>query len=538
MLRNSEEMDIPHAISNLPTYSNILNFDKYQYNYEIPHISLIKCDEEEDDYGYGDYGEGESSGGYFDVHSCRPQLREENVISHLEVKMAEIAILNHLNHLTIIENDSVVSAEQLGGRSNGTTPRGYNSDSTERNERSDRTDRNDKTERNNNNNSSQSVLSVSEERRRSNTHDKNSDGNDKNINNNSNHSVLSMVITEVNEVDEIDENDSEKINTKNRVKKNLEENDNRHKNESDNDTKHVTEVELKPDKVIPIGDNKHDITKVTEMKDVIPIPIVPIIPMKKVPGSTTVIVSESFLCECRNGKIENLKFTGSVGVNFIKEKIAEEDGNEKENDSAENRENDSGSENKDEKDNKKDHDNDGNRRDDTTGTHLHETTSTDITIQNLDGIITNIVGNSSFISPPIPPLPETEKTKKQKITISNISVNENEKISPILRYSTVSSFQPYYLQAKSVLKIDIPNVRILIKVVFNPIFETFLLKMGTLIIQASMSFFSFGDSSKVIIRDCDSFNEASKIITWVVGRESLNGIGAVAGAGGGGGAGG
>ena len=41
----------------------------------------------------------------------------------------------------------------------------------------------------------------------------------------------------------------------------------------------------------------------------------------------------------------------------------------------------------------------------------------------------------------------------------------------------------------------------------------------------------------MIIRDCDSFNEASKIITWVVGRESLNGIGAVAGAGGGAGGG-
>lgn len=139
-----------------------------------------------------------------------------------------------------------------------------------------------------------------------------------------------------------------------------------------------------------------------------------------------------------------------------------------------------------------------------------ETVSATIHFKSVEGVLNNIKGNSAFILAPLVPT-----SNEQRIKIENIPVNNPEKIFPVLKYSTVSSLQPFYFKARNKLSTTIPNSKIKVQIVLNPLFRNLFDKMESIHVQASLSCFSFDKNSKVEIRPCDNFNENTRILTWV-----------------------
>ena len=139
-----------------------------------------------------------------------------------------------------------------------------------------------------------------------------------------------------------------------------------------------------------------------------------------------------------------------------------------------------------------------------------ETVSATVHLKSLDGVLNNIKGNSAFIVAPLIPT-----NNDQRIKVESIPNNNPEKIFPILKYTTVPSFQPFYFKARSKLMTTIPSAKLKVQIVLNPIFRVIFDKMDGIQVQASLSCFTFDKSSKVEIRSCDNFNENTRIITWV-----------------------
>jgi hypothetical protein len=139
-----------------------------------------------------------------------------------------------------------------------------------------------------------------------------------------------------------------------------------------------------------------------------------------------------------------------------------------------------------------------------------ETVSATVHLKSLDGVLNNIKGNAAFIVAPLIPT-----NNDQRIKVENIPINNPEKIFPVLKYTTVPSFQPFYFKARSKLMTTIPSAKLKVQIVLNPIFRVIFDKMDGIQVQASLSCFTFDKSSKVEIRPCDNFNENTRIITWV-----------------------
>ena len=135
--------------------------------------------------------------------------------------------------------------------------------------------------------------------------------------------------------------------------------------------------------------------------------------------------------------------------------------------------------------------------------------STAIRLKDNDGVLENIKGNSSFI---LAPLQSTGK--EQVIVVENIPINTEKKLA-ILKYSTIQTFQPFYIKARNKLKVQLPNAKLVVQIILNPLFKALFKNATSLNIQASLSCFTFDKNSKVILRPCDNFNENSKIVTWV-----------------------
>lgn len=182
-------------------------------------------------------------------------------------------------------------------------------------------------------------------------------------------------------------------------------------------------------------------------------------------------ISEEILCVNRNNKIEKYEFQGTIGVNHIC----------------------SGG---------------GSVNASFDGEDLSATMSTMISLVDHKETMNNLKANKSFILTPI------QSSGTQKISIENVPKN-SEKISPVLRYSVLSSFQPFYFRARSKVKVKLPHAKIYVQIILNPLFKNFLDQMDTLSVQASLSYFLFSKDSHVSIRDSDNFNENTKILTWV-----------------------
>ena len=177
------------------------------------------------------------------------------------------------------------------------------------------------------------------------------------------------------------------------------------------------------------------------------------------------------LCVSRNNKIEKFECHGTIGISYLLEKnidnqIAEYSPSEK-------------------------------------------VMSTSITLKNHEGVLESIKGNSSFILAPLQPA-----GREQVIVIENIPINAEKKLA-ILKYSTVQSFQPFYIKARNKLKVQQSSAKLIVQIILNPLYKILFKNATSLHVQASLSCFNFDKSSKVIMRPCDNFNENSKIITWV-----------------------
>jgi hypothetical protein len=187
--------------------------------------------------------------------------------------------------------------------------------------------------------------------------------------------------------------------------------------------------------------------------------------------SLIISISEEILCVNRNNKLEKYEFQGTIGVNHI----GSSGGNSSEST----------------------HDND-----------ISATVNTMISLVDEKEIINNLKANKSYILTPI------QSSGAQQISIENIPKN-TEKISPILRYSVVPTFQPFYFRARSKVKVKLPHAKIYVQIILNPIFKKLLDQIDTLSVQASLSCFAFEKDSRVLIRNTDIFNENTKILTWV-----------------------
>ena len=204
-------------------------------------------------------------------------------------------------------------------------------------------------------------------------------------------------------------------------------------------------------------------------------------------GLISLKVSEEALCLSMNGKIEKYEIQGTVGVTY---KIQDNDNNDG------------------------DHKNNSHIASDLTDKYndklVNSTASMKILFEDAGGVLNNIKANSSFISSPV--LPDVSK---QKLKIENIPKNSPDKISPIMKYSMLPTFQPFYFKARSKMRIQVPNAKILVQIILNPVYKSFFKSMDSFIIQASLSCFLFDKDSKVNIRPIDKFNENTKIVTWV-----------------------
>lgn len=185
-----------------------------------------------------------------------------------------------------------------------------------------------------------------------------------------------------------------------------------------------------------------------------------------------VTVTEEMLCVIRNNKIEKFECQGAMGINYLAKKNSSNSSMSPQNST--------------------------------------ETVSATVRLKSLDGVLNNIKGNSAFIVTPLIPT-----NNEQRIKVENIPIYNPEKIFPILKYSTVSSLQPFYFKARSKLITTIPNAKIKVQIVLNPLYRILFDKMDVIHVQASLSCFSFDKNSKVEIRPCDNFNENTRIITWV-----------------------
>ena len=198
-------------------------------------------------------------------------------------------------------------------------------------------------------------------------------------------------------------------------------------------------------------------------------------------------LSEEVLCLSVNGKIEKYEIQGTVGVTY---KIQDNDNNNG------------------------DHNIDGHMTSDLKNKYINKfknsTASMAILFEDTGGVLNNIKANSSFISSPVQP-----DVSKQKLKFENIPRNTPDKITPLMKYSMLPTFQPFYFKARSKMKIQLPNAKILVQIILNPVYKTFFKNMDSFIIQASLSCFLFDKESKVVIRPIDKFNENTKIVTWV-----------------------
>jgi hypothetical protein len=187
--------------------------------------------------------------------------------------------------------------------------------------------------------------------------------------------------------------------------------------------------------------------------------------------SIVINISEEILCVNRNNKIEKYEFQGTIGINHMCSsggKVSES----------------------------------------VDGKDLSATMNMMISLVDNKETMNNLKANKSFILAPI------QSSGTQKISIENIPKN-SEKISPVLRYSVLPSFQPFYFRARSKVKVKLPHAKIYVQIILNPLFKNILDQMDTLSVQASLSYFSFSKDSHVSIRDSDNFNENTKILTWV-----------------------
>lgn len=186
-------------------------------------------------------------------------------------------------------------------------------------------------------------------------------------------------------------------------------------------------------------------------------------------------VTEEVLCVSRNGKTEKYEPSGVVSISSMKM-----------------------NENKTEKENE-----DINKFTD-------ETASMTILFEDAEGMLSSIKANTTYITSAVLPA-----LSKQKMEIANLPLSKPEKFLPILRYSMIPSFQPFYFKARSKMKIVLPDSKIVVQIIFNPNFRSLFENMETFSVQASLSCFLFNKNSKVTLRPSDAFNENSKIITWV-----------------------
>ena len=209
--------------------------------------------------------------------------------------------------------------------------------------------------------------------------------------------------------------------------------------------------------------------------------------------SISVIVSEEVLCLCVDGKIEKYDVRGTVGVSYVTQN---NNSDNNDNGIAINVISDSIKED--------------------TNKLRNTTASLQLKFDDTEGILTNIKANSSFITSPVIP-----DLSKQDLKVDNIQKNSPDKISAIMKYSAISTFQPCYFKARNKMKIQLPNAKILIQIKLNPIYKIFFTNIDSFIVQASFSCFLFDKNSNVILRPCDKFNENTKIVTWVCGTIDL-----------------
>ena len=151
------------------------------------------------------------------------------------------------------------------------------------------------------------------------------------------------------------------------------------------------------------------------------------------------------------------------------------------------------------------------------GSHSNnDTASTVLILKDEKNVLCEVKGNPVFILSPIEPKGETRKIK-----IENILVQNSGKLFPIMKYSTISDYQPQYFKARSKLITQIPNSKLLVQIILNPLFHHLFESPQNFQIQALLSCFSFDEKSEIKIRSSDNFNANTKIVTWV---ESLHGV--------------
>jgi hypothetical protein len=190
----------------------------------------------------------------------------------------------------------------------------------------------------------------------------------------------------------------------------------------------------------------------------------------RVTGLILIGVSEDVLCVTRNNRTEKFECQGTVVVSCKNQKTLKED-----------------------------------VKDDTSSNNVSMT----ISLQDSQSMLNNIKANKTFILSPVQP-----ESAYQKIEIVAIPINL-EKAFPVLRYTTVPTFRPFYFKARSKIRVITPNAKIYVQIIFNPIFSQLLEKMDSFLVQASLACLAFDKSSKVIVRPSDNFNETTKIVTWV-----------------------
>ena len=188
-------------------------------------------------------------------------------------------------------------------------------------------------------------------------------------------------------------------------------------------------------------------------------------------GVFSIIINEEMLCISRKNKIESFECKGTMALSY---KLNE-------------------------------------------GSHSnHNTASTILILKDEKNVLCEVKGNPVFILSPIEPKGETRKIK-----IQNILVQNSGKLFPIMKYSTVSEYQPQYFKARSKLLTQIPNSKLLVQIILNPSFHNLFENPQNFQIQALLSCFNFDEKSEVKVRSCDNFNVNTKILTWV---ESLHDV--------------
>ena len=145
-----------------------------------------------------------------------------------------------------------------------------------------------------------------------------------------------------------------------------------------------------------------------------------------------------------------------------------------------------------------------------------DTVSTVLILEDDQNVLNEVKGNPVFILSPI-----QQQEKIRKIKIQNIIIQNSGKLFPIMKYTTISDFQPQYFKARSKIITEIPHSKLLVQIILNPLFHHLFENPQNFQIQALLSCFNFDAKSEVKVRACDDFNPKTKIVTWV---ESLNNV--------------